>query len=114
MRRSLRIVGDHTADEALKAVMGDEEGAPIPEWIEDGGGVPITKPGQTGEAFQDLAAGKYVVFDAEGGEEGQKPAAAEFTVAGEASGAKLPAAEATITAKDYSFETDGLKAGRTR
>jgi hypothetical protein len=103
----VRVTGGQSADEVLKAV-GGEEGAPIPEWIEDGGGVGTTEPGRTGEVIQELAPGDYVAFDTQS----EKPVTAEFTVTDEqGSDAELPETEATLTAKDYSFETSGLKAG---
>ncbi|MGH2900672.1 MAG: hypothetical protein ACRDMZ_18500 [Solirubrobacteraceae bacterium] len=120
----VRLVGDHTVDEFIKAV--DGEGVPIPDWIEDGGGVSTVKPGETGTVTQVLAAGKYAISDdeTEGGQgEGKEynalGAKGEFTVTGEASDAALPAQPATLTATDdgggddgeYGFEFKGLKAG---
>ena len=100
----VRIDGDHTADEVLEVVTA--ESAKIPEWIQDGGGVGATPPGETSEVIQELAPGKYVAFD------GENEASAEFTVSEEeGSDAEFPETEASITAKDYSFETSGLKAG---
>lgn len=100
----VRVEGNHTGDEVLKVVTG--ENAKIPEWIQDGGGVGATPPGEKSEVIQELAPGNYVAFDAENG------ASAEFTVADEeGSDAEFPETEATITAQDYSFETSGLKAG---
>jgi hypothetical protein len=102
----VRVTGGQSAEEVVKAVGG--EGAPIPEWIEDGGGVGSVAAGRTGDVIQELAPGDYVVFDTQG----DKPVTAEFKVTDEkGSDADFPETEATITAKDYSFETSGLKAG---
>jgi hypothetical protein len=113
----VRLVGDHTVDEFRKIV--SKEGAPIPSWIEDGGGVSTVQPGETASVTQVLAPGKYAIADdesSEGDGEGESladlGAKGEFTVTGPASDAELPAQPATITAKDYSFEFDGLKAGK--
>lgn len=112
----VRLVGDHSVEEFLKAVK--KLGAPIPAWIEDGGGVPGVEPGETASVTQVLASGRYAITDdeTEGGQ-GEGPtyaefgAKGEFTVSGEAGDATLPAVPATLTAKDYSFEFAGLKAG---
>ncbi|MDQ3721552.1 MAG: hypothetical protein M3376_00460 [Actinomycetota bacterium] len=121
-----RLVGDHTVDDFLKAVETDEEGAPIPDWIEDGGGVAAAKPGATASVTQVLAPGKYAIADGEtkGGQgEGttyaQLGAKGEFTVTGDASDAELPAQPATLTAtddgdKEYGFEFKGFKAGTNK
>jgi hypothetical protein len=100
----VRIEGDQTAEEVLKVIMSDD--GKIPEWIQDGGGVGTTAPGKTNEVIQELAPGRYVVFDAE------NEGSAEFEVAEEkGSDAEFPETEASVTAEDYSFKTSGLKAG---
>ncbi len=115
----VRLLDDHTVEEFEKAV--DKEGAPIPAWIEDGGGVAGVKPGQSGSVTQVLAPGEYGITDQSGGE-GEGPsnsdlgARGEFTVTGPPSDAELPDQPATLTATDdgqdeYGFEFDGLKAG---
>ena len=120
----VRLVGDHTVDEFREAVSA-EEGAPIPDWIEDGGGISTVQPGETASVTQVLAPGKYGIADdeSEEGEDGKSfadlGAKGEFTVTGEAVDAELPAQPATLTATDdgggdngeYGFEFKGLKAG---
>lgn len=102
----VRIVGDHSVDELLKVVGG--EGGPIPDWLQDGGGVGETAPGKTHSATQNLVDGKYyVVASSEQG----KPATATINVEGGSEG-ELPKTDAEITAREYTFETSGLKAGR--
>ncbi len=125
----VRLLGDHTVDDFIKAVDTDEQGAPIPNWIEDGGGVSTVKPGETASVTQVLAPGRYAITDDEtDGGEGEGPthaergAKGEFTVTGPASDAELPAQPATLTATDtgegndkqYGFEFKGLKAGSNR
>jgi plastocyanin len=100
----VRVTGEQTGAEVLEVI--GKEGGPIPDWIEDGGGVGAVEPGRTGEVIQDLEPGRYVAMDTQ-----DKPISAEFTVTDEESGAEFPETEASITAKDYSFETSGLKAG---
>ena len=118
----VRMVGDHTVDEVLEIV--NSEDAKIPDWIQDGGGVPTVKPGRTGTVTQVLAPGRYAIWDDEGGD-GDAPsndelgAKGEFTVTGPASDAGLPSEPATVTATDdevdgketYAFRFKGLKAG---
>ena len=52
--------------------------------------------------------GTYYAVDSSGG---RRPAYVRFEVTGDASDAELPAADATITARDFSFEASGLSAG---
>lgn len=99
----VRIEGDQSSEEVIETLLSDD--AKIPEWIQDGGGVGTTAPGRTGDVIQDLAPGRWVAFD------GEAEVATEFTVTDEESDAEFPETEASITAKDYSFETSGLKAG---
>ncbi len=117
----VRLLDEHTVEEFEKAV--DKEGAPIPAWIEDGGGLTAVKPGQTGSVTQVLAPGKYAITDdetqsgdGEGPSNSDLGARGEFTVTGPPSDAELPDQPATLTATDdgqdeYGFEFDGLKAG---
>ena len=120
----IRVTGDQTVEEVLKVV--NSEGAKIPSFMQDGGGLGAVKPGKTASATQNLAPGRYVIWDDEGGDENDAPgndelgAKGEFTVTGAASDAKLPPQAATVTAFDkqtggketYGFKLEGLKAGR--
>ena len=117
----IRVTGDQTVDDVLKIVNAEE--TKIPAFMEDGGGLGEVAPGQTASATQNLAPGKYVIWDDAGGDEGpgndELGAKGEFTVTGEASDAELPEVAAKVTATDepdgeertYGFEFDGLKAG---
>ena len=121
--RIVRLLGDHTVDDFRNAV--EKEGAPIPEWIQDGGGVSTVLPRGAVSVTQVLAPGKYAIADdeSEQGEDGKSFAAlgakGEFVVTGPASHAELPARPATLTASDdgggdegeYGFEFKGLKVG---
>ena len=114
----IRVTGGQSPEEVIEAVSG-EEGAPIPDFVQDGGGVAPVQPGQTGTVTQVLAPGDYVaidLFEEEGEEETQSNAelgaTASFTVEGDAGDAELPETDATITAVDYSFEAEGLRPGK--
>ena len=120
----VRLLGDHTVDDFRNAV--EQEGAPIPEWIQDGGGVSTVLPGDAVSVTQVLAPGRYAIADdeSEPGEDGKSfadlGAKGGFMVTGEAGNVELPAQPATLTATDdgggdegeYGFEFKGLKAGR--
>lgn len=103
----IRTEGNHSVGEVLK-IVGGQEGGPIPDWLQDGGGVGETPPGKTHSATQNLAAGKYYLVASS--EEG-KPATAAIEVKGGSEG-ELPKTSASITAREYTFETSGLKSGR--
>jgi hypothetical protein len=119
----VRLLGDRTVDDFRNAV--EKEGAPIPEWIQDGGGVSTVLPRGAVSVTQVLAPGRYAIADdeSEQGEDGKSfadlGAKGEFMVTGPASDAELPAQAATLTATDdgggdegdYGFEFKGLKAG---
>ncbi|HEV2061058.1 MAG TPA: hypothetical protein VGR11_17030 [Solirubrobacteraceae bacterium] len=122
----VRLLGDHSVDELIKVIRNIGDGIPIPNWIQDGGGVSTVKPGETASVTQVLAPGRYAITDDEtAGADGEGPtnaergAKGEFTVTGPASDATLPAQPATLTASDtgegddkqYSFAFKGLKAG---
>jgi plastocyanin len=107
------VEGSHTVAEVLAVT--ENEGAPIPSWLKPAGGLPTTEPGRTTTATVELEEGTYFVIaeaDADDEEEAEPPPPVSKTlrVSGD-SGASLPSADATVTAKDYSFEADGLKAG---
>jgi hypothetical protein len=114
----LRVEGNHSAKETIENTIASGEGKPIPEWITDGGGVGTTAPGKTVTVTQVLEPGTYYLFDTESseGEGDGKPNAlnggqAKIEVTGEAGDGDLPETDATITAKDYSFEGEGIKPG---
>ena len=102
----VRIEGDHTPAEAVKAgqAWGDG-GKPLPGWIRFVGGSSSVRPGGTFSAVQALTAGNYIGLDINT----NKYVAFEATGDG---GAELPSTTATIQAVDYSFEASGLEAGK--
>jgi hypothetical protein len=120
----IRVTGDQTVDDVLKVV--NAESTKIPSFMQDGGGASAVNPGATRTATQNLAPGRYVIWDDEGGDDEDAPgndelgAKGEFEVTGEAVDAELPTMPATVTATDegtdgtdkkYSFEFKDLKAG---
>jgi len=115
----LRVEGNRTADEVISSSVDSGEGAKIPEWITDGGGIGTTAPGKSATVAQVLQPGTYFLLDSESAEgsekvNARKGGAVKFEVTGDTSTAELPETDASITAKDYSFEASGLKAGANR
>jgi len=115
----LRVEGNRTADEVISSSIASEEGAPIPEWITDGGGHAAVPGGESATVTEVLQPGTYYVLDGESAQGSETPNArkggvAKFEVTGEATTAELPETDATITAKDFSFETAGIKPGANR
>jgi hypothetical protein len=107
----VRVEGDHSPQEFVRVV--ERQGGPIPSWIQDGGGVAATDPGQTGTAVQNLAPGNYIIASAPAGP-GDGQATAELRVEGGGRQSELPEADAEIIARDYSFDVSGLKPGRLK
>jgi hypothetical protein len=115
----LRVEGDRTQDEVISNSIDSEEGAPIPEWITDGGGLAAVPAGESATVTEVLKPGTYYVLDSESARGAQTPNArkggvAKFEVTGEATDAELPETDATITAEDFSFETAGIEPGVNR
>jgi len=115
----LRVEGDRTVNEVISNSIDSGEGAKIPEWITDGGGIGTTAPGQTATVTEVLQPGTYYLLDSESGQgseqsNARKGGAVKFEVTGEQSTVELPETDASITAKDFSFEASGLKAGANR
>ena len=108
------VEGDHSAEEVQAVVNSDEEESTIPDWIFAEGGVGTVAPGQSQTATVALGSGKYYAVGTVETEDEEAdgplvpPVAFEVTGSGKGS---LPKADATVTAKEYSFEVDGLKAG---
>jgi hypothetical protein len=109
----VRIEGNHTAAQAVKATSGESD--KTPNWIRGEGGLGTVAPGSRVTATVNLSPGKYIVGDLAGQTQGP-PAYKEFTVNKGAKGS-LPSAPVTITAanpsKDkYKWEIQGkLKPG---
>lgn len=109
----IRADGNHTVDEALKVINADDDGGPIPGWLHGAGGVAPVQPGATETSTQILQPGRYFVIaelDVEDNE--PDPATAVLEVTGKLpEDAALPKTAATITASEYTFKAEGLKAG---
>lgn len=110
-----RIEGNHTPQEVLKAVGGNNK--KTPSWIRGEGGPGNAPPGQTSTSTDILPAGNYLIID--GGNMNGPPGFKKLTVTAGQSGS-LPSTGTSVTAaapaKDkYKWEISGpLKAGENR
>jgi hypothetical protein len=103
----VRIEGDHTVEEALAAAnRWGAGGKGLPDWLFVAGGTPDVASGESASVTQELEPGRYVVADV------NTNASAELEVTEGSLGGELPPAEGKITATEYAFEADGLRAGR--
>ncbi|CAN5528935.1 hypothetical protein BH20ACT15_BH20ACT15_10510 [soil metagenome] len=101
---------DHT-DMEVSAELGKAvEGQPVADWFQAAGGPGFAGKGESSTATVDLQAGTYY-FVPSTDDEPTLPLT-KFTVTGE-SDEDLPDADATVTANEYSFSSEGLKAGET-
>jgi len=108
----IRVDGNQTAAEVVKQI-GMEQG-PIPGWIHGAGGAGVAPPGGRASGTQILKPGTHYLI-AERDDEDLPPATAKLEVTGEVPAqASLPAADARITADEYSFRASGLKAGTNK
>jgi hypothetical protein len=107
------VDGNQTIQQVNK-VIESEGPVPIPTWLHGAGGVGATAPGKSASSTQVLAPGNYyVIASAQTEGEASPPNANQaLKVEGGEGAGELPAADATINAKDYSFTTNGLKAGK--
>lgn len=112
----LKIDGTHSLAE-VKKIVGNDTG-PIPEWLHGAGGVGTVGPGAPpGVAFVKIEAGaKYVYICTEDDEKTKKSHAdlgmvGDMKVEGTSPATDLPKADATIVAKEYTFDIQGIKAG---
>ena len=110
----IRTTGEHSAAEVVKAVGATFfGGTPTPEWLFSAGGVPETPPGASATVTQLLEPGTYWAVNGPQLQGLPNPRAVPaMKVTGEESDAELPAANTTVTAGEYTFQTEGLKAGK--
>ncbi len=104
----MRVEGDHSSAEVVKAMDGVLEGKPLPEWFFAGGGTGVTAAGQSQTVTQVLEPGTYYAFDTQSSGPPPDPnSVPAVEVTGETSDDQLPDTDATVTTIDYGFETEG-------
>jgi hypothetical protein len=103
----IHTADEHSDDEVIAEYEKAQQGEPVAEWFEAGGGPGATHPGESSTVTQELQAGTYYVV----GSGGRPPSTplARIEVTGEGD-AELPEADDTVEAVDYSFSGE-LTAG---
>lgn len=98
---------EHSDDEVIAEYGKAQQGRPVAEWFEAGGGVGATRPGESSTVTQELQTGNYYVV----GSSGTPPSTplARIEVSDDVE-AELPEADGTVEAVDYSFSGE-LTAG---
>lgn len=105
----IAVTGERSEAEVRKAYKDVGDSKPAPNWLYAAGGTGTTPPGKTnpvGLVFNEGTYWAVVETDAEDGNVGFT----KFQVKGDKNIARLPTG-ATVTAKEYSFDPSGLKAG---
>ena len=109
----VRITGTRSYED-IQAIAN--QGSSYPSWFTAFGGTGSVAPGQTGSAFVDLPTGSYAllcVLDdaATHKDHGHLGMVRRLTVTAPATTVRVPTADATIIATDYTFTATGLSAG---
>lgn len=107
----IRVEGDRSPEEVVDGLGEAINGKPFPDWFFAGGGIGTVTPGESATATQVLEPGAYYAFDTEGSQDLPDPKdVAMVEVSGEESGDEVEG-DATVSAFEYGFETDGLSEG---
>jgi hypothetical protein len=97
---------EHSDQEVVAQLKSAIQGKPVADWFQGAGGPPSTAPGETSRATQTLDEGSYYVLPTER----PKLPLTKIEVSG-AGGGEAAAPAARISAADYSFTGEGVKAG---
>jgi len=106
----IRIEGDHTPGEVVEGLGKATQGKPFPDWFFAGGGTSTVRPGKSETVTQVLEPGAYYAVSTAGPPDPESLVSVEVT--GDESDEELEAGT-TITASEYKFEAEGLKAGES-
>jgi hypothetical protein len=115
-----RVSGDRPPADVMRMLeAGDSQ--PKPRWLDLAGGVAAVAPGETVRATLILEAGTYYIADTQeravpsGGHvtNAVKGGISRIDVRGDSTG-DLPDTPSTIVARDYTYRTEGIAAGRNR
>jgi len=98
---------EHSDDEVIAEYGKAQQGEPVAEWFEAGGGPGATHPGESSTVTQELQSGTYYVVGSAGAPPGTPLARIEVSDDGDS---ELPEADDTVEAVDYSFSGE-LTAG---
>lgn len=107
----IRVEGDRSPQEVAEGLGKAMQGQPFPEWFFAGGGVGPTPAGESRTVTQVLEPGTYYAFDTEGSEgPPDAKSVSGVEVSGDVSDEEVEG-DATVSAFEYGFETDGLSSG---
>jgi len=105
----IRVEGDRTPAEVVEGLGKASQGEPFPDWFFAGGGTATLRPGKSATVAQVIEPGTYYALSTAGS--GPDPGSlASIEVSGDESDEELEA-DATVTASEYQFEAEGVKAG---
>jgi plastocyanin len=108
----IRVEGNRDPEDVIAGVGAAVEGKPFPDWFFAGGGTSTARPGESETVTEILEPGTYYVFNTNANRPPDPASVNTMEVSGEESDAELPETDASITAVDYGFETEGdLTAG---
>jgi hypothetical protein len=99
---------DRSPEEVVQAFRSAVENQPVPSFFRASGGPGTTEPGQSSTVTQDLEAGTYYVLPADDVPTPDELVSFEVT---DGDGGELPETEGKVSAVEYSFSGEGLKAG---
>jgi uncharacterized cupredoxin-like copper-binding protein len=99
---------DRSPEEVVDAFRSAVENRGVPGFFQAGGGPGVTEPGQSSSVTQDLEPGTYYVLPADDIPAPGDLASFEVTENGDG---ELPETEGKVSAVEYSFSGEGLKAG---
>jgi hypothetical protein len=102
---------DRSPEEVVNAFRNAVTNRPVPEFFKGGGGPGTTEPGESSTVTQDLEPGTYYVLPAD---DVPSPDELVSVTVTDGEGAELPETEGKVSAVDYSFSGEGLKAGANR
>lgn len=117
----IRVEGSQTATDVVRMLEAPDPD-PKPRWMRTAGGVAPVAPGETATVTQVLQPGTYYAADTQeptlpsGGNlvGAASGGIARIEVRGDDGGAELPATAATIVAREYGFDSNGISAGANR
>lgn len=98
---------EHSDEEVIAELQKAFDGEAVADWFQAGGGNASTAKGESSSVTQELQEGTYYVL---GGEDVPQAPLTKIAVSG-GDGTELPEPDATVSAQEYSFSSDGLKAG---
>ena len=100
---------DHSDEEVVAELQNAVEGKPVADWFQAAGGPGGAPKGDSSTATILLEAGTYYVLP-QSDDTVEPGSLTKFTVSGD-DGGDLPEADGTVSAVEYSFSGEGLKAG---